>query len=326
MSKSDCAELVHDMRGFDRLDLPRNHQRITQTSRYAAQSWRANVDVQPLIYKTDEYGNVSPAEISRVTNYIVAYSCKGTESTVQEKLALESLILKQRDMTGSLQDVKRVARKILNEALKLRVISKQESLCQLVSLPLHLCSERIEHVSLAGEARLSTELQSKTSFLYQHANRCDCRHLSLADFFDHSRNVLNPETTTVIPHFTGANVEPAFPPTNKHMRGLLLAYLPWHKTFPYDSNANLSSHWSKFLKSPHCPMHIKLAHSSAYQAKIQREPLAKFDIEESELHRKTCSEDLNDLIDIATTMQIDAAIDTQENMFDFGLDFDWSFQ
>ena len=73
-------------------------------------------------------------------------------------------------------------------------------------------------------------------------------------------------------------------------------------------------------------MHIKLAHSSAYQAKIQREPLAKFDIEESELHRTTCSEDLNDLIDIATTMQIDAAIDTQENMFDFGLDFDWSFQ
>ena len=282
--------------------------------------------MQPLVYKADEDGNISPTEISRVTNYIIAYSCKGTESSVQEKKALECLILKQKDISGTVQDVKRVARKILNEALKLRVISKQESLCQLVGLPLFLCSERIEQVSLAGEVRLSTEKESKTSFLCKYANRKDCHGMSMAQYFDYTKNKLKPESKTVVPHFTGANVEPSFPPTNQHMRGLLLAYNPWHRTFPYKADAALSSNWKKFLASKTCPLHIKLAHASAFFAHIRKEPVAAFNHDDVHSNRESSSDDLKDLIDVATTLQIDASIEDQEQSFDYGFDHDWSFE
>ena len=39
-------KLVHDIRGFDWLDMPRNHQQITQCSLFLMQGWRE----QTLIY------------------------------------------------------------------------------------------------------------------------------------------------------------------------------------------------------------------------------------------------------------------------------------
>ena len=42
-------ELVHDLRGFDRLDLPQNHKRIVASSRWLLQGWRANCDIQVLL-------------------------------------------------------------------------------------------------------------------------------------------------------------------------------------------------------------------------------------------------------------------------------------
>ena len=65
-------KLVRDLRGFDRLDLPRNHRRIVATSKWLVQSWRVNCDIQPLLYASDPlYPN--PNEIARVTDYIAAY-------------------------------------------------------------------------------------------------------------------------------------------------------------------------------------------------------------------------------------------------------------
>ena len=77
-------EIVHDLQGFDRLDLPRNHRRNVASSRYLLQGWRANCDIQVLLYECDPE-NPNPDEIARVTNYIVAYACKGNESYVEEK-------------------------------------------------------------------------------------------------------------------------------------------------------------------------------------------------------------------------------------------------
>ncbi len=48
------------------------------------QSWRGNCDIQLIVYNCDpKYPNIS--EIARVTDYVVAYACKGN-STVKEEL------------------------------------------------------------------------------------------------------------------------------------------------------------------------------------------------------------------------------------------------
>ena len=39
-------KLVHDLQGFDRLELPHNNRRIIATSKWLVQGWRANCDVQ----------------------------------------------------------------------------------------------------------------------------------------------------------------------------------------------------------------------------------------------------------------------------------------
>ena len=99
-------QLVHDLRGFDRLELPRNNNRIVTTSKWLVQGWRANCDLQLLLYECDPlYPN--PDEIARVTDYIVAYACKGTETLMEEMKQMKALILGCEDVSGTTKEVKK---------------------------------------------------------------------------------------------------------------------------------------------------------------------------------------------------------------------------
>lgn len=74
-----------DGRGFKILNLKRtNSMRFVQSSMYVLQSWRANSDVKILLYDTDPY-HPDMKEISRVVDYIVAYTCKGHFTLKQEQ-------------------------------------------------------------------------------------------------------------------------------------------------------------------------------------------------------------------------------------------------
>jgi hypothetical protein len=181
--------LVRDMRGFDRVDLPRNNRRITQASTYIMRGWRANCDIQLLLYKSAPL-DIDAADVSRVTNYVVSYACKGNETVVEEKKCIESMIINAQDEMGNVQDVKRLARKVLNQASKNRVVSKQEAICQLVGLPLWSCSEAFQNVSLSGSIRLASEKESRTTFLAEYARRSPELHfMSLHQYFHHKHNV-----------------------------------------------------------------------------------------------------------------------------------------
>ena len=92
--------LVHNLRGFDRLEFPRNHPRIVASSKWLLQGWRANCDIQIFLYE----GNPSkpnPEEIARVTDYIVAYACKGNETILEEKKQIKALILGSQEVSGT---------------------------------------------------------------------------------------------------------------------------------------------------------------------------------------------------------------------------------
>ena len=83
--------LSEDHRGAMKLRLPRNNNRINQSSTDMLQSWRANCDVQLLIYDCDPL-QPSINDIARVTDYIVGYACKGNATTSEEKEQIKHMI------------------------------------------------------------------------------------------------------------------------------------------------------------------------------------------------------------------------------------------
>ena len=153
-TKISMPKISKDLRGFNRLDLPRNSTRTVQTSLWLAQGWRANCDIQIILYDSDPECP-DPKEVGKVTDYVVAYACKGNETLLQEKKEIKNLIQNAESVTDCKKDIKRLARQILNKTVAKKLISKQEVMVQLAKLNLTTCSESIETVSLSGSYKLS---------------------------------------------------------------------------------------------------------------------------------------------------------------------------
>lgn len=85
-------EVKFDHRRSQKLYMPRNHRRINQCSTQLLQSWRGNCDIQILVYNCDPKApNIN--EIARVTDYVVAYSCKGNSTVKEEREQNRKLLL-----------------------------------------------------------------------------------------------------------------------------------------------------------------------------------------------------------------------------------------
>ena len=56
------------------------------------QSWRGNCDIQILVYSCDPK-HPDIAEIARITDYVVAYACKGNASVKEEREQNKQMIL-----------------------------------------------------------------------------------------------------------------------------------------------------------------------------------------------------------------------------------------
>lgn len=152
-SSREQAEIVRDARGHKKFELPRAGRKcklqLLQTLLRLVQSWRANCDFQFLYYESNP--DCPDAEdIAKVTDYIVAYACKGIETVKEEKAQTRQLIMTASENTCCKKDVKRLARQILNRSLGEKLISKQECMVQLAELSLYQCSESFESISLSG--------------------------------------------------------------------------------------------------------------------------------------------------------------------------------
>ena len=88
----DNFKIEVDHRKSRKLYVPRNHPRLTQSSTVMLQSWRGNCDLQLLIYNCHP-DKLDVSEVSRVTDYIAAYSCKGNQTVREEKLQNEKIIM-----------------------------------------------------------------------------------------------------------------------------------------------------------------------------------------------------------------------------------------
>ena len=131
--------------------MPRNHKRLNQTSRYLLQSWRANCDVQILVYNSSP-SDPNTAEIEKITDYVVNYHCKGNHAWKEETEQMKQIVLAAEDNGNGKHDITRVARQIMNKTSSKRIISKQEAMVVLADLPLTTCTETIQSISINNSA------------------------------------------------------------------------------------------------------------------------------------------------------------------------------
>ena len=89
----DHPYIALDHKKSQKLNMPRNHSRVVQTSEDILRVWRGNCDIQILIYNSSP-DNLDTSEIARVTDYVVAYSCKGNKTLTEEREQNRNLILK----------------------------------------------------------------------------------------------------------------------------------------------------------------------------------------------------------------------------------------
>ena len=87
------AKIVKDHKGVEHFFMPCYYsKRINQHSRSLLQAWRANADVQLLIYRSDP--NLPDVrEIESVCRYVVAYAGKRYKISRQEVNMIQDVIL-----------------------------------------------------------------------------------------------------------------------------------------------------------------------------------------------------------------------------------------
>jgi hypothetical protein len=88
---NNTPEIRKETNGTVKLCLARNTTRMIQSSIKLLQLWRGNCDVQLLLYDSDPR-NPDLYEISKVTDYIVSYACKGNSKMETEVDTMRTLV------------------------------------------------------------------------------------------------------------------------------------------------------------------------------------------------------------------------------------------
>ena len=318
----DKADLVQDNRGYTKLELPRDHPRTVQSSVILLQGWRANCDIQILLYESDPM-NPDPVDVAKVTDYIVGYACKGNETLKEEKEQISSLILNAKDIHGCNKDVKRLARQILNKAGSKRVISKQEAMVHIANLELFSSSESIETVSISGEYNLQTGRSN--TFLCKYANRCEeFWDLSLHEYFLKVKR--NKGNKPIIPHYVGGRSQPVYPPTQQYCKSIMVIFKPWHGRFHHEEDRNYITEFADFLLLPSCPNSVKVPYERIRTRVLEKtqfvEPTATgVDYDQ---YTKQADDKLKEFVSLVNTLNINPENleNLLENEYDMGKEYD----
>lgn len=256
------AAVVREQGKHLKLHMPRNHSRLNQTSQSMLQSWRGNCDIQILIYDSDpDHPNIK--EISRVTDYVVAYNSKGNSTWMEEMTTSKNLIMNAESVTEDTMDLKRVCKQIMNKAATRRLISKQEASFLLADLALTKCSEQIENVSISQTKKIAIHSsKTETKFINVYAKRdAQYEHLSLHEYYPIYRQVIQNKSPS-IPHYTGVNGYPCFPPSQAYARHVLICYKPWTV---YPDRPNWQEEFHNFINSSNCPKSARLTYDRVMQ-------------------------------------------------------------
>ena len=234
------------------------------------------------------------------------------------------------EVSGTIDDVISITRKLLNRTVVNRTIPKQECMVELDKLPLVLCTDSIEPISLSGSYQVKASSQNGVVARYRKVAPTS-PHLSLYAFFseDYERRKRKSSCKYVIPHWIGGNGQPTFPVTYDYARTTLLVHKPWKAaTPPRLSKDEWINQFNEFIASSSCPKSVKLTYVRVRERKLKNrhgEPTAGEECYDYEPNADmdTETQDILSLVK-TTTVSNDPTLNIDNFSFDRGLNYDWS--
>lgn len=179
--------------------------------------------------------------------------------------------LRSEELTGDINDVKRLSTQCLNSTAGKRLISKQEAVCMTAELPFTSCTETIETVPISNSTvlRYAGEEQENKKFIERYRIRPHkFSNLSMHLYFDLVKNPTENRRTstqnsveerkekrkrkkTIIPFFSGLGGYPSYPPTEAYARHSIIVHKAWRTDYPV--GLDWIAEFEAFVLSDHCP-------------------------------------------------------------------------
>jgi len=147
-------EIVEDHNGATCLEMPRDHSRVVQHSRYQIQSWRANGDVS-LILSNSPPENPSTDDIIAIIDYVCGYVCKDSKPTGATADLFKDMVNAVDAVDADQVTGKSMCAKMLIKTVGRRDISGPEALFELSGLALWRCSRPLRTCRCQGQGDLN---------------------------------------------------------------------------------------------------------------------------------------------------------------------------
>ncbi|CAH3141297.1 unnamed protein product [Porites lobata] len=175
-------EIVEDHNGAPHLEMPRDHPRVVQHSRYQLQSWRANGDVS-LILSNSPPDNPSTDDIIAIIGYVCGYACKDSEPTGATSDLFKDMVNAVDAGDADQVTGKSMCAKMLIKTVGRRDISGPEASFELIGLALWRCSLPFTYLSMSGSRRLERdgETATRSTPLDKYLARSQDEHCSCTD-------------------------------------------------------------------------------------------------------------------------------------------------
>ena len=309
-------EIVDDHNGAPRLEMPRDHPRMVQHSRYQMQSWRANGDVS-LILSNSSPDNPSTDDIIAIIDYVCGYACKDSEPTGATADLFEDMVNAVDSTDASQVSGKSVCAKILIKTVGRRDISGPEASFELSGLALWRCSRQFAYVSMTGSRRLERDgdTATRSTPLDKYLARPQDKHCSWYQFASADGKV---------PVVSGGATHATWPLNEDYCRTMLL--LHWPNWFDIQEVKGDAESWidrfKDFLATDQCPLFLKAQVAKAqHYAEHPQEPVFEDDMADDAVE----AEEQPDWIDVyAGQNQRYEGVEKDFDYDDGGEQYDWS--
>ena len=309
-------EIVDDHNGAPRLELPRDHPRMVQYSRYQMQSWRANGDVS-LILSNSSPDNPSTDDIIAIIDYVCGYACKDSEPTGATADLFEDMVNAVDSTDASQVSGKSVCAKMLIKTVRRRDISGPEASFELSGLALWRCSRQFAYVSMTGSRRLERDgdTATRSTPLDKYLARPQDKHCSWYQFASADGKV---------PVVSGGATHATWPLNEDYCRTMLL--LHWPNWFDIQEVKGDDESWidrfKDFLATDQCPLFVKAQVAKAQRyAEHPQDPVFEDDMDDDAVE----AEEQPDWIDVyAGQNQRYEGVEKDFDYDDGGEQYDWS--
>ena len=238
--------------------------------------------------------------------------------------------------TGDETDVVKWAHKLMNKSVANRTITKQEAMCELGQLPMVICSESIEIVSITGSTRCSNDNTTST-VLSRYRKRPETQeHLSLHQFYNATKNNHsggNGSQREFVPHYVGGSGQPVYPLTTSrgksYARSEILKHMPWSERNPLPNDCDWVTLFEEFRNDPRCPYSVTIAYERAKLRHELRqrgiEEAFQPDIEHSNPTDDLDDDEIGDVIALSESMgyTTDEMDNIEKSGIHIGRDYEW---